>query len=142
MADITHKITINTSKEKVYQAIATVDGLKGWWTEHIDGASAEGQQLTFRFPNTGPVMEVLELMTDEFIKWKCVDGVEDWKNTILTFELEEKDNNCELLFAHSGWGDQSEFYAHCSMKWAVFLLSLKEYCETGKGQPFPDDIKT
>ena len=30
--------------------------------------------------------------------------------------------------------------AHCSCKWAVFLLSLKDALETGKGRPFPDDI--
>ena len=26
------------------------------------------------------------------------------------------------------------------MSWAVFLLSLKEFVETGKGRPFPDDM--
>jgi hypothetical protein len=27
--------------------------------------------------------------------------------------------------------------AHCSARWAYFLLSLKSYLETGKGTPFP-----
>jgi hypothetical protein len=27
------------------------------------------------------------------------------------------------------------------MKWAVFLLSLREYVETGKGKPSPYDVK-
>jgi hypothetical protein len=31
--------------------------------------------------------------------------------------------------------------AHCSARWAYFLLSLKGYQETGKGTPFPDDLK-
>ena len=30
---------------------------------------------------------------------------------------------------------------HCSMKWATFLLSLKELAETGKGRPSPEDLK-
>jgi len=31
--------------------------------------------------------------------------------------------------------------AHCSMKWATFLLSLREFVETGTGKPSPRDIK-
>ena len=34
-----------------------------------------------------------------------------------------------------------EFMAHCSMKWAVFLLGLRELMETGKGKPAPADMK-
>jgi hypothetical protein len=30
---------------------------------------------------------------------------------------------------------------HCSTKWAVFMLSLKELLEKGKGHPAPDDIE-
>lgn len=141
MADIVHKVTINAPAEKVFQSVSTVDGLKQWWTENIDGESKEQSRLTFKFPNSGPVMEVLELFPNEFIKWKCVDSIEEWKDTILTFDIEEKDGNTELLFAQSGWADQNDFFAHCNMKWAIFMLSLKELCETGKGRPFPEDIK-
>jgi hypothetical protein len=27
------------------------------------------------------------------------------------------------------------------MKWATFMLSLRDYLETGKGRPFPNDIQ-
>lgn len=29
---------------------------------------------------------------------------------------------------------------YCSTNWAVFLLSLKSLCETGKGRPYANDI--
>ena len=141
MADIVHRISINASSEKVFRAVSTVDGLKGWWTGYVDGASQEGKQLTFRFPESGPVMDVLELQPNEFVKWKCVDGVDEWKGTIVTFELEEQNGSTDLLFAQSGWEEQSNFFAQCNTKWAVFLLSLKEFCEDGEGHPFPEDIK-
>lgn len=125
--------------EKVFDAVATTDGLKGWWTENVVGESLEGETLTFKFPESGPGMEVLEV-TPEFIKWKCVEGPEEWKGTITTFDLEEADGKTEVLFAQSGWAEESDFFAHCNTKWAVFMLSLKEYCETGKGKAFPNDI--
>ncbi len=141
MPDIVHKINIHAPAEKVYDAIATVDGLKGWWTAHVEGESREGKKLAFRFPETGPVMEVLELCPHELVKWKCVGGEEEWKETILTFEIEERDGVSDLFFAQSGWEDQSSFYAHCNTKWALFMLSLKEFCQSGHGHPYPLDIK-
>ncbi len=29
---------------------------------------------------------------------------------------------------------------HCSTKWAMFLMSLKAFVETGRGAPFPNDV--
>jgi hypothetical protein len=46
-----------------------------------------------------------------------------------------------VLFKHEDWKEPVEFMHHCSTKWAIFLLSLKELVETGKGSPFPDDVK-
>lgn len=46
-----------------------------------------------------------------------------------------------VLFDHSKWREAIEFTAHCSTKWATFLLSLKSLVETGTGRPSPDDIK-
>ena len=40
-----------------------------------------------------------------------------------------------------GWAEPVEFMYHCSTKWAVFLLSLKQLLETGHGAPDPDDVK-
>jgi len=102
-----------------------------------------GARLEFRFPNTGPVMEVIELAQNENVKWKCVDCVEEWIDTILEFDInrDEKKDLTFVTFSHRGWGEENSMFAHCNMKWAVFMLSLKEYCETGKGRAFPNDIK-
>jgi len=34
-----------------------------------------------------------------------------------------------------------EFMHHCSTKWAVFLLSLRDWLERSEGRPAPYDIK-
>lgn len=34
-----------------------------------------------------------------------------------------------------------EFMNHCSTEWAVFLLSLKKFVETGEGEPAAHDVK-
>jgi hypothetical protein len=46
-----------------------------------------------------------------------------------------------VVFGHRNWREPAEFMAHCSMKWAVFLMSLRELLETGTGRPAPGDVK-
>ena len=39
-----------------------------------------------------------------------------------------------------GW-PPVEFMHHCSTKWAVFLLGLRNWVERGEGRPHPQDVK-
>ena len=65
----------------------------------------------------------------------------EWLGTDITFDLSQQDDQTIVLFAHRNWSESTEFTSHCSMKWATFLLSLRDYVESGKGKPSPDDIK-
>ena len=57
------------------------------------------------------------------------------------FRSHQSDDWTIVLFKHEGWKEPVEFMHHCSTKWAVFLLSLKSLLETGKGAPYPNEIK-
>lgn len=86
-------------------------------------------------------MEVQELNAPKDVRWRCVEGPDEWIGTDITFQLSEQDNQTIVLFGHRNWREVVEGMYHCSMKWATFLLSLREYVETGKGKPSPDDLK-
>lgn len=147
MADIIHRIGIKVPAAKVYDALATIKGLAGWWTEETLGTSKPGGVITFTFRSLkGDVMgafdmEVVGHVPGKKVQWKVKDGPEEWVGTDLTFDLKEEDGMTILLFGHKNWKKPVEFMAHCSMKWAVFLLSLRELVETGKGRPSPRDLK-
>jgi len=84
---------------------------------------------------------VVALDPDSAVHWRFESGPEEWIGTNVTFELSEDGDYTIVLFAHKNWREAVEFYAHCSMKWATFLLSLKEFVEAGKGRPAPADVK-
>lgn len=75
------------------------------------------------------------------LRWRFTDGPPEWIGTEATFELTEDGDMTILVFGHRNWAEPVEFMAHCSMKWAVFLMSLRELVETGRGRPAPEDIK-
>lgn len=78
---------------------------------------------------------------DQEVVWRVDEGPEEWIGTDVTFHLSEQDGYTIVLFGHRKWREAVEFTAHCSMKWATFLLSLRDLVETGRGRPSPADLK-
>lgn len=147
MADIIHRVGIKSPAAHVYKAITTLKGLGGWWTNEVKGSDKLGGKIEFTFRSeTGDVkgkmvMEVKEMSEPTYVRWHCVEGPAEWIGTDITFDLSRQDDQTIVIFGHRNWREAVEFTAHCSMKWAVFMLSLREYIETGKGKPSPHDVK-
>lgn len=146
MAEIVHRVGIKAAPDQVFRALSTIEGLSGWWTKDTTGDSKVGGALAFEFrpPSGGHVvfdMDVIELTPDKIVRWRVKDGPDEWVGTELEFSLAQESSYTIVLFAHRNWPDAMEFMAHCSMKWATFLLSLRSFVEAGKGRPAPDDLK-
>ena len=142
MPDILHKVGIRSSSQAdVYKALTAIEGLSGWWTTTTEGKSKIGGMLRFRFGNGGFAMKVRELDPARRVVWQVVDGPEEWLGTTVSFDLDQRGDWTIVLFKHEGWKEPVEFMHHCSTKWGVFLLSLKSLLETGKGAPWPNEIK-
>jgi uncharacterized protein YndB with AHSA1/START domain len=141
MVDILHRVEVKSSAKDAYEALATRDGLAGWWTTDTRGNGEVGTVIQFRFGTRGFMhMKVLELHPEKRVLWEVVDGPREWIGTRLSFELRHDAGATSILFKHQGWKEPIEFMHHCSTKWALFLMSLKSLLETGKGRPYPDDI--
>jgi uncharacterized protein YndB with AHSA1/START domain len=135
---------ISAPLDSVYEAVATKEGVSEWWTrDGVRGESSPGSTLQFFFgqPDPAAVMKVTRLDPAGHVQWSCTGGAEEWVGTTLSFDLTQKDDETVVMFAHADWREPVEFMAHCSARWAYFLLSLKSYMETGKGTPFPEDLK-
>jgi uncharacterized protein YndB with AHSA1/START domain len=141
MPDILHRVGIKSSQVQVYQALATREGLAGWWTSNTQGEGKVGGVLQFRFGAGGFDMKVLELHPASRMLWQVVEGPPEWIGTTVSWELKQEGDYVIVLFKHQGWKEPVEFMHHCSTKWAIFLMSLKSLVETGTGAPDPNDVK-
>ena len=142
MPDILHKVGIRSSSPSdVYKALTTIKDLSAWWTSDTRGDTKVGGVIQFRFGTGGFDMKVLKLQPAKCVLWQVVDGPEEWLGTKISFDIKQNDDWTIVLFKHADWKEPVEFMHHCSTKWAVFLLSLKSLLETGKGAPWPNEIK-
>jgi hypothetical protein len=117
--------------------------LAQWWTSDTRGSGSKvGDTLEFWFGEYCQKFEVAALEPGKLVRWKAIgEGNDEWAGTAISFSLSTDEVQTSLRFRHSGWRENTGMFPHCSMKWATFLLSLKDLMEKGKGRPAPDDLE-
>jgi uncharacterized protein YndB with AHSA1/START domain len=130
------QLTIHAAPERVFDTIATLDGLRRWWTTIVTGSAAPGGMLRFGFAGLDEqiVMRVDEARPLSAITWSCVVHTRDdeWTGSTVRFGLADRGPQaCELDFCHMGI--DRELVAD---GWEHFLASLAAYAEHGTGTPY------
>lgn len=140
MVDILHRVGIRAPADAVFNAVTTSEGLRGWWTDETE---LDEDIIHFRFGERGFFdMKVLDSEPEQHLRWQVMDGPAEWIGTKVNWDLRQEEDHTIVLFKHEGWKEPVEFMHHCSTKWGTFLMSLKALVETGKGAPYPNDVKT
>lgn len=140
MPDIMHSLKIHAPPDRVYEAIATAGGIRNWWTrdaalEAVVGGAGEFGFYDRRFV-ARVVIDVLE--PPARVRWRV--GNAAWPGDVIEFEPRPEAGHTRLSFAHRGFAEADQRYASATTRWGAYLMSLKNYLETGKGAPNPDDV--
>lgn len=151
MATLTHQVWIDAPARKVYEALATAEGLGRWWTPHTSTETEEGVVLAHSpGPAHGDVqMKVLDCTPDKRVQWEIISHHPEqspasaWTGTQIIFEIEERespghwmgmDNEGQKMtvvtFNHQGWDENSAFWGFCNYAWGVTLDMLRQWCES------------
>ncbi len=126
------------SPERVFDAMATQEGLSAWWTRDTEAQPKVGSVAVFRFPGSSVFRMAIEALDrPRRIEWHCIGDHEEWKDTRLTFELKPAAaaNQTIVRFKHAGWRSAEGWMGTCNYTWAHVLARLK-YLETGERSPY------
>jgi uncharacterized protein YndB with AHSA1/START domain len=97
MVDIVHRVGVKAPLDQVYRALATPEGIAGWWTTDTQGDSKAGGMLKTVFTAGGKVLggfdiKVLELEPGKRVLWQVVEGPAEWIGTKISFDLKQEDD--------------------------------------------------
>ena len=82
MVDILHRVGVVAPLDDVYRAVATPEGLAALVDDRHGRQERGRRQLAFRFGDVGGFdMEVLELDPAGRVRWRVIDGPEEWIGT-------------------------------------------------------------
>jgi uncharacterized protein YndB with AHSA1/START domain len=139
--DYVRQLRIRAPRARVFDAIATLDGLRGWWTPRVTGSDQEGGVIRLAFEGLDEHIDLQVLVTRPpvEVEWSIVrhTSIEEWNGTSLRFELSAlTDGICVVAFCHRGLTPKLACYEDCALGWKHFLASLVALAEQGRGRPF------
>jgi uncharacterized protein YndB with AHSA1/START domain len=138
--DLIHRIGIAAPAEKIYRAITTEEGVKGWWTTDVTMDAHVGGKAVFGFEKHSIVfqMRIEQLAPHSLVRWKCEDSNSpDWIGTTQEFHLELQDDGEVLLkFCHGGWERGGDHCFYCNTTWGHLLVTLKQSAERDVKNPY------
>lgn len=137
MAELRHQIPINASPEKVYAAIATAAGLRGWWTADSAAEEKVGGKAEFGFDNREMVfrMTIERLEPGREVVWTCHGDSLEWAGTRFIWTISRDGGVTMLRFIQGGWKCMSDYYSLCNSTWGELMYRLKAYVESGRPDP-------
>ena len=131
MAEIRHQISIETTPNKVYEALATQGGLRSWWTADTTTDEKAGGRAEFGFDKRGTVfrMHIEKLEPGKRAVWTCHGDHPEWNGTTLTWDIADAGGSTVLRFTQSGWEAITDYCATCNSTWGELMYRLKNYLE-------------
>jgi uncharacterized protein YndB with AHSA1/START domain len=140
MATIHHQVSIDAPPAKVYDAIATADGIGTWWDKQTPTQTDRGLVLEHDpGPEHGIVkLRVVDRVPDRRVEWECVSThpasspASVWTGTRFIFEI-AGGRTTTVDFRQTGYDEQSEFFESNRAAWGQVLENLKRVLEARRG---------
>jgi len=142
--DYTQKVKVKSTTKAAFNALNLE--VSNWWGSVDKSTNAIGDQFTITFGDAHWTFKISEYLKNESLVWVCIDGQpelnQEWIGHILTWTISEVDDTIvDISFHQQGLTNALPCFNVCSAAWDRFILSsLKNYLETGKGQPGCDNL--
>jgi uncharacterized protein YndB with AHSA1/START domain len=140
--DYEKTIRVHASPDAVFDAITTASGLTAWWTS-ASGSGDTGGELEFVMSAPTPLRVHVDGATrPTSVQWTVTqcDFEPEWVGTRPTFTVTGLEGGAsEFHFRHHGLTEELDCIDMCTSGWNRYLASLRDYVETGRGNPRGSD---
>jgi uncharacterized protein YndB with AHSA1/START domain len=138
--DYENQVHLNASQERVFEILTTAAEFGAWWVP-ATGSAAEGGELRITFDGIDDplLLRVRQATRPSAVTWDVTECafLPDWVGTTLAITLgQDGCGGCDLRFRHEGLTPRLECYEMCRAGWEQYLPSLRDYVETGTGNPY------
>lgn len=117
MSDIMHLLKIRATPERVYQTIATAEGIRNWWTRDavIEPTVGANGEIGFYGRRFVAMLTVEGLAPNSLVRWRVTNQAWDGKEIEFVFRA---NGDTVLAFAHRGFKQADDKYASANTRGA------------------------
>ena len=128
---------INSTKEKVFKALTESNELSEWYTTVVNGKFELNEIISFEFVNFAKFkFKVIAIIQKESVYLEIVESEFGNVGHIMKYDLDENDGKTRVRYTYEGFDEMDDSYANMNYSSAKYLESLRQYCQTGKGEAF------
>ena len=128
---------IDSSKEKVYNALTKSNELSKWYTTIVDGKFNLNEIITVEFVNFAEFkFKVVALVPNESVHLEIVESKFDNTGHLMKYDLDENDGKTRVRYTYEGFKDIDDAFANMNYSSAKYLESLRQFCQKGIGEAF------
>ncbi len=128
---------INSTKEKVFKALTESNELTKWYTTVVNGKFELNEIISFEFINFAKFkFKVITIIQNESVYLEIVESEFDNVGHIMKYDLDENNGKIRVRYTYEGFDEMDDSYANMNYSSAKYLESLRQYCQTGKGEAF------
>ena len=128
---------INSKKEKVFKALTESNELSEWYTTVVNGKFELNEIISFEFVNFAKFkFKVIAIIQNESVYLEIVESEFGNVGHIMKYDLDENDGKTRVRYTYEGFDEMDDSYANMNYSSAKYLESLRQYCQTGKGEAF------
>jgi hypothetical protein len=132
--DYRRQIHIDAAPERVFSTLTNVAEFGSWWGPATGGATEGGEvRITFEGVEDTLVLRVRRAVRPSVVIWEvtATSVLPEWVGTAPAFTLAGSSaEGCDLEFRHEGLA------AGGRHRWDQYLPSLRDYVQTGTGNPW------
>lgn len=142
MPDLFHDFQINAQPSKVFEQVATAEGMSNWWSKHSSGPIVLGGTIDLHFgEGYGWTAMVTKLIPDNRFELTITKADPDWLGSRIGFRFIGDEKTTKVEFYHKGWKEDNDHYRISNYCWAMYLRLLKRYVEHGEFVQYEDRLE-
>jgi uncharacterized protein YndB with AHSA1/START domain len=132
MTALAHRINIETDQQSVFEALATAEGWRRWFTPEVAGEFTEGSEIVCRLDDRLPILlRISSIQPGSAINFELLEGPFAAPGATTSIELTRADDDrTAVLLRHDTPPIPKEDLAACNTYWGILLGQLRVYCQT------------
>ena len=134
---IAHKVTINASREQVFNSLVEADGLTGWFLSKAESEAKTGGRFKYSWEfnnaeqNGSQEGAYSEVAAPEKVSYPWQAGDTPTK---VTFKVKDDGDQTTVHLVHTGFGaanNPEELKEMHDGPWQFYMMNLKNHLENG-----------
>ena len=126
MTTLYHEIEVMTSPERVWSLLTTRAGLNRWWPGEVSIHGGDSWRFQSEDHDLSLVFRVVEEVPDKVLEWLCVQGEDDFHNTLVHWRIERKEAGLRLIAEHRDLRKTPAQLARLNTHWGMWIERLRD----------------